>query len=77
LTYLVFLEYSLPVKNELDSLEQKLGQLVRLSQRLRSENQELRQALAEVESENRQCNDKIAAAKSRLQKLLTNLPEDA
>ncbi len=65
------------VKNELDSLEQKLGQLVRLSQRLRSENQELRQALAEVESRNRQCNDKISAATSRLKHLLTNLPEDA
>jgi cell division protein ZapB len=64
------------VKNELDSLEQKLGQLVRLSQRLRSENQQLRQALAEVESKHRQCNDKVSAAKSRLQKLLINLPED-
>lgn len=71
------MEYSLPVKNELDTLEQKLEQLVRLSQRLRAENQQLRQALAEVESKNRQCNDKIGAAKARLEKLLTNLPEDA
>ncbi len=70
------MEYSVPVKNELDSLEQKLGQLVRLSQRLRSENQQLRQALAEIESKHRQCNDKVNAAKSRLQKLLVNLPED-
>jgi cell division protein ZapB len=74
---MAFSAYSLRVKNELDSLEQKLGQLVRLSQRLRSENQQLRQALAEVESQNRQCNDKVNAAKSRLQQLLTNLPEDA
>lgn len=65
------------MKNELDMLEQKLGQLVRLSQRLRTENQELRQALAEVESKHRQCDDKISAAKSRLQKLLVNLPDDA
>ncbi len=71
------MEYSVLVKNELDSLEQKLGQLVRLSQRLRSENLQLRQALAEVESKNRQCNDKINAAKSRLKKIVTNLPEDA
>ncbi len=71
------MEYSVLVKNELDSLEQKLGQLVRLSQRLRSENQQLRQALAEVESKNRQCNDKINAAKSRLKKIVINLPEDA
>lgn len=65
------------MKNELDLLEQKLGQLVRLSQRLRSENQELRQALAEVESKHRQCDDKVNAAKSRLQKLLVKLPDDA
>lgn len=64
------------MKNELDSLEQKLGQLVRLSQRLRSENQELRQALAEIESKHRQCSDKVSAAKTRLEKLLINLPED-
>lgn len=64
------------MKNELDSLEQKLGQLVRLSQRLRAENQQLRQALAEVESKHRQCTDKVNAAKTRLQKLLINLPEE-
>ena len=77
LTQHAFWAYSLRVKNELDSLEQKLGQLVRLSQRLRSENQKLRQALAEIESKHRQCNDKVNAAKSRLEKLLLNLPEDA
>jgi regulator of replication initiation timing len=65
------------VKNELDSLEHKMGQLVGLSQRLRAENIQLRQALAESESRNRQCNDKVAEAKSRLQKLYIQLPEDA
>lgn len=65
------------MKNELDTLETKLGQLVRVSQRLRSENHQLRQALAEVESKHRQCNDKLTSAKTRLQKLLIQLPEDA
>jgi cell division protein ZapB len=74
---MAFLNYSPNVKNELDALEQKLGQLVRLSQRLRSENHQLRQALAEIESKHRQCNDKITTAKTRLQKLLVQLPEDA
>jgi len=64
------------VKNELDTLEQKLVQLAQLSQRLRAENHQLRQALAEVESKHRQCNDKINNAKARLQKLLVQLPED-
>ncbi len=74
---MAFLFYSHYVKNELDALEQKLSQLVGLSQRLRSENHELRQALAEIESKHRQCNDKLATAKTRLQKLLVQLPEDA
>ena len=74
---MAFLVYSPFVKNELDALEHKLSQLVRLSQRLRAENHELRQALAESESRHRQCNDKITTAKTRLQKLLVQLPEDA
>lgn len=65
------------MKNELDSLEHKLAQLVRLSQRLRDENHQLRQALAESESQHRQCNDKLNSAKARLRKLLSRLPEDA
>jgi cell division protein ZapB len=65
------------VKNELDALEQKLMHLVQVSQRLRSENHQLRQALAEIESKHRQCSDKIDGAKARLQKLLIHLPEDA
>lgn len=77
LTQQAFFVYSPPVKNELDSLEQKVAQLVKLSQRLRAENHQLRQSLAESESSHRQCNDKLDAAKSRLQNLLTQLPEDA
>lgn len=65
------------MKNELDTLELKLGQLVQVSQRLRSENHQLRQALAEIESKQRQCDDKVNIAKARLQQLLTQLPEDA
>jgi cell division protein ZapB len=74
---MAFLVYSPFVKNELDALEQKLSQLVRLSQRLRSENHQLRQELADVESKHRLCNDKITTATTRLQKLLVQLPEDA
>ena len=65
------------VKNELDALEHKLAQLAQVSQRLRSENHQLRQALAEIESKHRQCSDKIDSAKARLQNLLIQLPEDA
>jgi regulator of replication initiation timing len=65
------------VKAEFESLEHKLGQLVKLNQRLRAENHELRQALAESQSDQRQCNDKVDQAKARLKRLLEHLPEDA
>lgn len=65
------------MKAEFDSLEQKLAQLVQLSHRLRIENHELRQALAESRSNERQCNDKVEQARTRLAKLLKQLPEDA
>jgi cell division protein ZapB len=77
LTYLGFLDYSSKMKAELDTLEHKLAQLAQLAQHLRAENHQLRQALAASESQHRQCNDKLNTAKTRLQKLLTHLPEDA
>ena len=77
LTCQAFLNYSLRVKAEFDTLEHKLAQLVQLSQRLRAENHELRQALAESQSDQRHCNDKVDQAKARLEKLLKQLPEDA
>lgn len=77
MTHQVFLNYSLRVKAEFDTLEHKLTQLVQLSQRLRAENHELRQALADSQSHQRQCNDKIDHAKVRLEKLLAQLPKDA
>ena len=72
-----FLHYSLRVKAEFDTLEQKLAQLVQLSQRLRAENHELRQALAECRSNERHCSDKVDQAKARLDKLLQQLPDNA
>lgn len=65
------------MKAEFDTLEHKLAQLVQLSQHLRAENHELRQALAESQSDHRLCSDKVDQAKTRLEKLLEQLPEDA
>jgi cell division protein ZapB len=61
---------------ELDALEQKLAQLVELSQRLRAENHKLRQDLVTALSNKRQYEDKINSAQARLEHLLTLLPED-
>ena len=61
---------------ELDTLEGRLAQLVQLAQRLRAENNSLRQELAQALSQGRQYHDKIDGAKSRLEQLLAQLPEE-
>ena len=64
------------VDAELTSLENKIGQFVALCQRLRAENHQLRQQLASVQNENKQLSGKIADAKTRLETLLTQVPEE-
>ena len=64
------------MKIELDALENRLAQLVQLSQRLRAENHQLRQELATTLSQGRLQNDKMESARRRLENLLAQLPED-
>jgi len=59
----------------LDALEEKLAQLVELLGQLREENRELRQQLANRTDENARLAEKLAAAKSRIEALLTQIPE--
>ncbi|HKU69522.1 MAG TPA: hypothetical protein VJQ51_01665 [Burkholderiales bacterium] len=61
---------------DLKSLERKLGQFVELCQRLRADNQELRQQLASAMSDNKELNDKIGTATNRLEALLQQIPEE-
>ena len=61
---------------ELKSLEDKINQFVALSQRVRAENHQLRQQLASAQNENKQLSEKIGAAKSRLESLLVQIPEE-
>ncbi|OIR11750.1 hypothetical protein GALL_66060 [mine drainage metagenome] len=63
--------------SELDVLDQKLAQLVQLTQRLRAENMQLRQEIAASLSQQRKSQDKVSEAALRLEKLLSQLPEDA
>ena len=63
------------MENELNALEGKLAQLIQMSGKLRAENHQLRQDLAHALSSNRQCSDKVEIARTRLEKLLTTLPE--
>ncbi|MBK9161708.1 MAG: hypothetical protein IPM27_09110 [Nitrosomonadales bacterium] len=64
------------MENELNALEGKLAQLIQVSSKLRTENLRLRQELAHALSGHRQCSDKMAIAKTRLEKLLDTLPEE-
>ncbi len=64
------------METELKSLEQKLNQFVELCQRLRTDNQQLRQELAAALSENKQLAEKIGTASDRLESLLHLLPEE-
>lgn len=59
---------------ELRSLEEKINQFVQLCQRLRAENNQLRQELAAAFNENKHLAEKINAARTRLEALLTQIP---
>lgn len=59
---------------ELRSLEEKIGHFVQLCQRLRAENNQLRQQLAAAFNENKHLTDKIDAARTRLEALLSQIP---
>jgi len=61
---------------DLKSLEQKLSQFVELCQRLRADNQQLRQELAAAVSSNQQLTEKIGTATNRLESLLNQIPEE-
>ncbi|MBA4142755.1 MAG: hypothetical protein H0X43_07070 [Nitrosospira sp.] len=62
------------MESELNSLEDKINQFVRLCRQLRAENIQLRQQLAGADSENKRLSEKINAATSRLEALLTKIP---
>ena len=61
---------------EIKVLEERVGQLIELAQRLRHENRELRQQLAQALSDNKRLTEKVDAAKARLETLLEHLPEE-
>jgi cell division protein ZapB len=62
------------VETEFNSLEAKVTQFVSLCERLRAENQDLRQQLATARVDAKRLNEKIDGAKARLEGLLSRLP---
>jgi uncharacterized protein (TIGR02449 family) len=63
------------VEPELAALEERIEQLVQRLQALRAENRDLRQQLATRTDENARNVEKLAAARSRIEALLKQIPE--
>ena len=61
---------------EIKSLEDKIGQFVELCQRLRADNQQLRQELASAVSQSKRLEEKINSAAARLEMLLNQIPAE-
>jgi uncharacterized protein (TIGR02449 family) len=61
---------------EVKALEEKVAQLIEWGQRLRVENRDLRQQLAQATNDNKRLGEKVDAAKARLEGLLAHLPEE-
>jgi len=62
------------MQKELDSLAQKIQLASELCQRLRKENQHLRQELAASQQKLKQLNAKLETARTRVESLIDNLP---
>ena len=63
------------MQTEFDALENKVAQFIAVCERLRSENTELRQQLALAQRDSKRLNEKIDSAKTRIEQLLSRLPE--
>jgi len=63
------------VEPELAALEERIEQLVQRLQALRAENRDLRQQLATRTDENARNVEKLAAARTRIEALLKQIPE--
>jgi cell division protein ZapB len=62
---------------DLLALEQKIAQLATLCQKLRGDNTQLRQQLASAQTENKRLADKVNVAKTRIETLLNQIPDNA
>ncbi|MEO8003316.1 MAG: hypothetical protein ABI771_00280 [Betaproteobacteria bacterium] len=65
------------MKAEFTALDDKINQLIQLTQKLRKDNSQLRQNLALIQNENKHLSEKVDGAKVRLEALLAQIPEAA
>lgn len=61
---------------QFDSLETKLSQLIARYQAAREENLRLRQQVLAMENANKQLTERLAEARSRVENLFNQLPEE-
>ena len=64
-----------PMETDLKRFEDKLTHFVTLFQRLRTENNELRQSIATKSDEVKRLGEKLDQAKTRIETLIAQLPE--
>lgn len=76
MTLLDFPHYSARMEAELKTLEDKLNQFVEVNQRLRDDTQRLRQELASALHRNKQLEEKIDAASTRLEQIVQQIPAE-
>jgi cell division protein ZapB len=69
------LKDSAAVEAEFSALEAKVSQFVNVCERLRAENSDLRQQLAAAQNDAKRLNDKIDGARSKLETLISRLPD--
>ena len=63
------------VEAEFNSLEAKVAQFVGLCERLRADNNTLRQQLVAAQNDAKRLNEKIDGARTKVEQLLSRLPE--
>lgn len=72
-----FPNYSAGMDADLNSLEDKLSQLVALCHTLHAQNSALRQELAQAQNDARQLRENIAVVSTRLEAVIERLPEES
>ncbi len=70
-----FFGYSLYMEQEFNHFEEKLNHFVQLFQRLRIENNDLRQTVAVKTDDIKRLNEKLDTARARIAALIAQLPE--
>ncbi|MBY0267334.1 MAG: hypothetical protein K2W84_13040, partial [Burkholderiales bacterium] len=68
--------YSARMEAELKALEDKLNQFIEANQRLREDTQRLRQELASALHRNKQLEEKISLATTRLEQIVEQIPAE-